>query len=297
MSTAIPRDDDDQKQQDIVASGVAARVYELAEEIAPYISQLALVDLLLDSREKMVNLTTGAEVDIKKIESDAPDHLKDWVHLLTFVAKSGSTDTLTAVNKIIKGIEYLKKQVEGTFGYATYDLAIEKLKEIAANELRNLEKKRSPTNTSSGGNTTIINNVNAVNSSVDLTTVSSVNYGSRKLTGSEIGELRSIILAAFPSEEDFAQTLLFRLDWNWDSIKSGGNFGVRVFNLITGKTEPEGSTGKLIHALSVYRPRNEALKVWADYYITAGGGSGNNIISGGTFEGNTFIGTQRTYRS
>ena len=294
MSTAIPRDDDDNQEQDIVASNVAVRVYELAEGIAPDLSQpIHLVDLLLDSRERMVNLTTGAEVDIKKIEANAPEHLKDWVHLLTFVAKSGSTDTLTAINKIVKGIEYLKKQVEGTFGYATYDLVLEKLEEIASNELRKLEQ-RSHVNTSLGGSTTIINNnVNAVNSSVDLTTVY---HSGQKLVGAEIGELRKAIVAAFTPDE-LAILLSERLNVRWMDIKSGSTYEAQVFNLIVKVTETSGMTGQLIEAVISAKPQSPYLQSLISRYVSPQSSSGNNYIYGTDISGNTFIGTQRTYRA
>ena len=79
-----------------------------------------------------------------------------------------------------------------------------------------------------------------------------------RLTGIEIGELRELIMKAFP-EEDLAQTLKIRLNLDYDAIQSGGSYGTRVFNLITNYFEPRGETVNLVNSLIKERANDSAL--------------------------------------
>jgi hypothetical protein len=80
-----------------------------------------------------------------------------------------------------------------------------------------------------------------------------------RLTGTEIGELRGLIMNAFP-EEDLAQTLKIHLNLDYNAIQSGGSYGTRVFNLITNYFEPRGETANLVNSLIKERDNDSALK-------------------------------------
>jgi hypothetical protein len=80
-----------------------------------------------------------------------------------------------------------------------------------------------------------------------------------RLTGKEIGELRELIIKAFP-EEDLAQTLKIHLNLDYNTIQSGGSYGTRVFNLITNYFEPRGETVNLVDSLIEERGNDSALK-------------------------------------
>lgn len=80
-----------------------------------------------------------------------------------------------------------------------------------------------------------------------------------RLTGIEIGELRGLIMKAFP-EEDLAQTLKIHLNLDYNAIQSGGSYGTRVFNLITNYFEPRGETVNLVNSLIKERANDSALK-------------------------------------
>jgi hypothetical protein len=80
-----------------------------------------------------------------------------------------------------------------------------------------------------------------------------------RLTGTEIGELRGLIMNAFP-EEDLAQTLKIHLNLDYNAIQSGGSYGTRVFNLITNYFEPRGETVNLVNSLIKERANDSALK-------------------------------------
>ena len=79
-----------------------------------------------------------------------------------------------------------------------------------------------------------------------------------RLIGTEIGELRGLIMNAFP-EEDLAQTLKIHLNLDYNAIQSGGSYGTRVFNLITNYFEPRGETANLVNSLIEERNNDSAL--------------------------------------
>jgi hypothetical protein len=79
-----------------------------------------------------------------------------------------------------------------------------------------------------------------------------------QLTGVKIGELRELIMKAFP-ENELAETLRIRLEFDYNAIIDGSNYKTRVFNLITNYFEPRGETENLVLALLQERPNNQYL--------------------------------------
>ena len=248
----IPRNN----QNNIQGDNAAIKVYEFAQEIAPLVARTEFIDTLLDYRRRTQNVITKLRLTSEQVEKNAPKELADIVYLLTFSPQNKEAERVEAIELTIHGLKALKEQLKDGFGFASYDLTIAELEQLAQYELTRLEDDI--VTAPAIGSVTNITNITAVNS--DLT----VNYSGGKLTGQEIGELRKIILAAFPHEDELAQVLMFKLDMNWDAISSGGNYDVRVFNLITKITEPQGMTKALIKALSQARPRNQALTLWAN---------------------------------
>ena len=248
----IPRNN----KENIQSDNAAIKVYEFAQEIAPLVARTEFIDTLLDYRRRTQNVITKLRLTSEQVEKNAPKELADIVYLLTFSPQNKEAERLEAIELTIHGLKALKEQLKDGFGFASYDLTIAELEQLAQYELTRLEDDI--VTAPAIGSVTNITNITAVNS--DLT----VNYSGGKLTGQEIGELRKIILAAFPHEDELAQVLMFKLEMNWDAISSGGNYDVRVFNLITRVTEPQGITKALIKALSQARPRNQALTLWAN---------------------------------
>jgi hypothetical protein len=249
----IPRNN----KENIQGDNAAIKVYEFAQEIAPLVARAEFIDMLLDYRKRTQNVITKIKLTSEQVEQNAPKELADIVYLLTFSPQNKETERVEAIELTIMGLKALKDQLKDGFGFASYDLTIAGLEQLAQYELTELEKDAvvgSPV----VGSVTNITNITAVNSDV------TVSYSGGKLTGQQIGELRKIILAAFPHEDELAQVLMFKLDMNWDAISSGGNYDLRVFNLITRVAEPQGITKSLIKALSEARPRNQALTIWAN---------------------------------
>ena len=254
MKSYLPQNTNNSLQSD----NAAIRVYEFAQEIAPFVARSEFIDLLLDCRERTRTVMKKLKsLTPEKIQLGSPSELKDIVYLLTFTPQNPEAERLEAIEITIHIFKGLKEDLKDGFGYASFDITIAELGELAKQALIDLETDNDTTSPT-GATITNITNITAVNS--DLT----VNYSGGKLTGQEIGELRKIILAAFPHEDELAQVLLFKLEMNWDAISSGGNYDVRVFNLITRVTEPQGMTKQLIKALSQARPRNQALTLWAN---------------------------------
>jgi len=79
-----------------------------------------------------------------------------------------------------------------------------------------------------------------------------------RLTGTEIGELRGLIIKAFP-EEDLVETLRIHLGLDYNAIQSGSSYKTRVFNLITNYFEPRGETANLVNSLIKERDDDSAL--------------------------------------
>ena len=79
-----------------------------------------------------------------------------------------------------------------------------------------------------------------------------------RLTGTEIGELRKLIIGDFP-EDDLAEILRINLNLDYDTIKQGNSYKIIVFNLITRHFEPRGETANLVFALLQERPNNQDL--------------------------------------
>jgi hypothetical protein len=76
-----------------------------------------------------------------------------------------------------------------------------------------------------------------------------------RLTGQEIGELRGLIMNAFP-EGDLAETLKIHLNLDYNAIRQGGGYRTIVFNLITNYFEPRGETANLVNSLIKERPND-----------------------------------------
>ena len=250
----IPRNN----KENIQSDNAAIKVYEFAQEIAPLVARAEFIDTLLDYRRRTQNVITKLKLTSEQVEKNAPKELADIVYLLTFSPQNKEAERVEAIELTILGLKALKEQLKGGFGFASYDLTIAELEQLAQYELTRLEDDIVTAPAIGFGSVTNITNITAVNSDV------TVSYSGGKLTGQEIGELRKIILAAFPHEDELAQVLMFKLDMNWDAISSGGNYDARVFNLIARVTEPQGMTKSLIKALSQARPRNQALTLWAN---------------------------------
>jgi len=87
-----------------------------------------------------------------------------------------------------------------------------------------------------------------------------------QLTGVKIGELRELIMKAFP-ENELAETLRIRLELDYNAIIDGSNYKTRVFNLITNYFERRGETENLVLALLQERPNNQDLmSFYATHY-------------------------------
>ena len=248
----IPRNN----KKSIQSDNAAIKVYEFAQEIAPLVARAEFIDTLLDYRRRTQNVITKLRLTSEQVEQNAPKELADIVYLLTFSPQNKEAERVECVELTILGLKALKEQLKGGFGFASYDLTIAELEQLAQYELTRLEDDIATA--PAIGSVTNITNITAVDSDV------TVSYSGGKLTGQEIGELRKLILSAFPHEDELAQVLMFKLDMSWDAISSGKNYDVRVFNLITQVTEPQGTTKALIKALSLARPRNQALTLWAN---------------------------------
>jgi hypothetical protein len=85
-----------------------------------------------------------------------------------------------------------------------------------------------------------------------------------QLTGKEVAQLKQAIKDSFP--EDELKLLLFEsLNIDYESIKNGNTYEIRIFNLIRQYFEPKGETGTFVQALVKDRPNNQELR---DFYIT-----------------------------
>jgi hypothetical protein len=194
----------------------------------------------------------------EQVLKSSPKELEDIVYLLTFSPQNKEAERVECVELTIHGLKALKEQLKENFGFASYDLTIAELEQLAQYELTRLEDD--VVTSSVVGSVTNITNITAVNSDV------TVSYSGGKLTGQQIGELRKIVLAAFPSQDEFAITLDEKLDINWWSIKSGSNYDIAIFNFITQYTESRGMTANFVKALAAKRPRNSALLEWANRF-------------------------------
>ncbi|MCE2671878.1 MAG: effector-associated domain EAD1-containing protein [Microcystis sp. 49638_E5] len=251
----IPRNN----KENIQSDNAAIKVYEFAQEIAPLVARTEFIDTLLDYRRRTQNVITKLRLTSEQVEKNAPKELADIVYLLTFSPQNKEAERVECVELTILGLKALKEQLKGGFGFASYDLTIAELEQLAQYELTRLEDDI-VTAPAVGLVTNITNNITAVNSDV------TVSYSGKKLTGQEIGELRRVILAAFPSQDEFAITLSEKLDINWTSVKNGSNYDTAVFNFITQYTESYGMTASFVKALASKRPRNSALIEWANRF-------------------------------
>ena len=256
MKSYLPQNTNNSLQSD----NAAIRVYEFAQEIAPFVARSEFIDLLLDCRERTRTVMKKLKsLTPEKIQLGSPSELKDIVYLLTFTPQNPEAERLEAIEITIHIFKGLKEDLKDGFGFASYDLTIAELEELAKQALIDLETDNTfPT--TGATITNITNNITAVNSDV------TVSYSGKKLTGQEIGELRRIILAAFPSQDEFEITLSEKLDINWASVKSGSNYDIAVFNFITQYTESYGMTANFVKALASKKPRNSALIEWANRF-------------------------------
>jgi len=250
----IPRNN----KENIQGDNAAIKVYEFAQEIAPLVARAEFIDTLLDYRRRTQNVITKLKLTSEQVEQNAPKELADIVYLLTFSPQNKEAERVEAIEMTIHGLKALKEQLKHGFGFASYDLTIAELEQLAQYELTRLEEDVviSPV----VGSVTNITNITAVNSDV------TVSYSGGKLTGQQIGELRKIVLAAFPSQDEFAITLDEKLGINWWSVKSGSNYDIAIFNFITQYTESRGMTANFVKALASKRPKNSALLEWANLF-------------------------------
>jgi hypothetical protein len=250
----IPRNN----KENIQGDNAAIKVYEFAQEIAPLVARAEFIDTLLDYRRRTQNVITKLKLTSEQVLKSSPKELEDIVYLLTFSPQNKEAERVECVELTIHGLKALKEQLKESFGFASYDLTIAELEQLAQYELTRLEDD--VVTSSVVGSVTNITNITAVNSDV------TVSYSGGKLTGQQIGELRKIILAAFPSQDEFAITLDEKLDINWWSVKSGSNYDIAMFNFITQYTEPYGMTANFVKALAAKRTRNSALLEWANRF-------------------------------
>jgi hypothetical protein len=251
----IPRNN----KENIQGDNAAIKVYEFAQEIAPLVARAEFIDTLLDYRRRTQNVITKLKLTSEQVEQNAPKELADIVYLLTFSPQVREAERVEAIELTIMGLKALKDQLKNSFGFASYDLTIAELEQLAQYELTRLEED-DVVGFPIAGSVTNITNITAVNSDV------TISYSGGKLTGQQIGELRKIILAAFPSQDEFAITLDEKLDINWGSVKSGNNYDIAIFNFITQYVEPHGMTANFVKALAAKRPRNSALLQWASRF-------------------------------
>jgi hypothetical protein len=250
----IPRNN----KENIQGDNAAIKVYEFAQEIAPLVARAEFIDTLLDYRRRTQNVITKLKLTSEQVEQNSPKELADIVYLLTFSPQVKEAERVEAIELTIMGLKALKDQLKDGFGFASYDLTIAELEQLAQYELTRLEDDI--VTAPAVGSVTNITNITAVNSDV------TVSYSGGKLTGQQIGELQKVILAAFPSQDEFAITLSEKLDINWWSVKSGNNYAIAIFNFITQYTESRGMTANFVRALASKRTRNSALLEWANRF-------------------------------